>query len=308
LKQARKERFIEEQLLEEQLEEELGEKEIEPGRPQTEWQKLRLQLVGTNVGKQILFGDWLALRNWSAEPWLDRLAGGWLNLAEKRATEFLSGDADPRWSELWRASVIAAALAGALFVIGQTATLALGILAAAVSAMLGVPVLGGNWPATSPGRLSGKLSPVHGCYPLEYRTACRAMWKINLVRTAAWLPIGALMGALMGLGNGSGAGLGAWLVLKGALAYAAAIPLLSAGHFSKSTNDSTNLQLSTLPLLGFAVLIVIMLAAAAIMTLVLPAAWALVSLGATLAIALSAWWLYGRFYERGQVDLLRDPK
>jgi hypothetical protein len=56
------------------------------------------------------------------------------------------------------------------------------------------------------------------------------------------------------------------------------------------------------------VLILIMPAAAAIMTLVLPAAWALVSLGATLAIALSAWWLYGRFYERGQVDLLRDPK
>jgi hypothetical protein len=277
-------------------------------RPQTEWQKLRLNLVGSQVAKYTLSRDWLAPRQWSAESWLERLAAGWLNKQEKQTTEFLLGDVALRWSELWRASVIVAAVAGLLFAAGVASTLTLGMAAAALSALLGLPVLGGGWPATSPGRLSGKLSPLHGCYPLHYRTASTAMWKINLVRTAAWLPFGALLGALMGFGFSSGAGVGAWLVLKGIFVVAASTPLLSAGHFSKSTNDTTNIRLSTLPLFGFVVLVVLLFAVAAIMTMALPAAWSLVSLAASLTISLATWWLYGIYYERGQVDLLRESK
>jgi hypothetical protein len=117
-----------------------------------------------------------------------------------------------------------------------------------------------------------------------------------------------VMGAFAGLSYGSGAGIAAWLVLKGVLVYAVATPLLSAGQFSKSTNDTSNLRLATLPLVGFALLIVLMLVTAGIMTMALPMALAFVSLGVTLAISVGAWWLYGRYYERGQVDLLREPK
>jgi hypothetical protein len=291
-----------------ELEELLDEEEAAADRPQTEWQKLRLNLVSARVAKYTLSRDWLAPRHWPSESWLERLAVAWLNQEERKAAEFLLGDAALRWSEFWRASVIVAALAGLLFAAGLASTVTLGFVAAALSALLGVPVLGGGWPATSPRRLSGKLSPLHGCYPLQYRTACTAMWKINLVRTAAWLPLGALLGALMGFGFGSGTGMGAWILLKGMLAFAASIPLLSAGHFSKSTNDTSNLRLATLPLLGSVVLIVSLFFTAAIMTLALPAAWWLVSLGASSAISLAAWWLYGVYYERGQVDLLRERK
>ena len=292
--------------LDELLEDE--EEEDKPARPQTAWQNLRLQLVGASVGKHILSRDWLAPREWSMEPWLERLAGLWLTEPEKRTAEFLLGGAVLRWHELWRGSVIIAAAASVLFVVGLPSTYAIGILAASLSALLGVPVLGGNWPATSPARLSGKLSPLHGCFPLEYRTACRVMWKINLVRTAAWTPVGLLMSAFAGLSYGSAAGIAAWLVLKGVLVYTASIPLLSAGQFSKSTNDTSNLRLATLPLVGFAMLIVLMFATAGIMTMALPTGLAFPSLGMTLGISLGAWWLYERYYERGQVDLVRESK
>jgi hypothetical protein len=288
--------------------EELLEEEAPADRPQTEWQKLSLNLVGTQVAKYTLSRDWLAPRQWPSEPWLERLAASWLNQEEKTTAEFLLGDAALHWSEFWRASVIVAAVAGLLFAVGLASTLTLGIIAAALSAMLGVPVLGGGWPATSPGPLSGKLSPIHGCYPLNYRIACTAMWKINLVRTAVWLPFGVLLGALMGFSYGGSAGIGAWLMLKGMLVFAASIPLLSAGQFSKSTNDTSNLRLATLPLIGLAVLLVLLFVTSAIMTLALSAAWALVALGLSSAISLSTWSLYGRYYERGQVDLLREWK
>jgi len=288
--------------------EELMDEEEEPARPQTGWQNLRRQLVGASVEKQILSRDWLASRDWSAEAWLERMTGAWLTEEEKTTAELLLGGAALHWHELWRGSVIVAGAASVLFVVGLPSTYAMGILAAGLSALVGVPVLGGSWPATSPARLSGKFSPLHGCFPLEYRIACRVMWKINLVRTAAWTPFGIVMGAFAGLSHGSGAGIAAWLVLKGVLVYAVATPLLSAGQFSKSTNDTSNLRLATLPLVGFALLIVLMLVTAGIMTMALPMALAFVSLGVTLAISVGAWWLYGRYYERGQVDLLREPK
>jgi hypothetical protein len=293
---------------EDEMEELLEEEEPPPNRPQTEWQKLRLQLVGSRVQKYTLSGDWLAARNWTANPWLERIAIGWLNQDERKAAEFLLGETPPRWNELWRASVIVAAVAGALLAMGIPTSLTLGMAAAALSALIGLPVLGGGWPATSPARLSGKLSPMLGCYPLDYRIACRAMWKINLVRAAAWLPVGALMGALMGFGFGSGPGPAAWLVVKGVLLYAASIPLLSAGHFSKSTNDTSNLRLATLPMVVAQMFLVVLFVTAAVTTLALPAAWALVSLATSSAISLLAWRLYGFYYERGQVDLLRQPK
>lgn len=293
---------------EEELEDLLEEEEAAADHPQTQWQKLRLNLVSTQVEKYTLSRDWLAPRHWPSESWLERLAGAWLTEEEKRTAEFLLGGTVLRWHELWRGSVIVAALASVLFVVGLPSTYAIGILPAGLSVLLGVPVLGGNWPATSPAWLSGKLSPLHGCFPLEYRTACRVMWKINLVRTAAWTPVGVLIGAFAGLGSGSAAGTAALLVLKGVLVYAASIPLLSAGQFSKSTNDTSNLRLATLPLVGFALLIVLMLVTAGIMTMALPTTLAFPSLGVTLAIPLGAWWLYGRYYERGQVDLLREPK
>ena len=290
------------------FEELMDGEEAEPARPQTEWQNLRLQLVGASVEKQILSRDWLAPRNWSAEAWLERMTGAWLTKEEKTTAEFLLGGAAVHWHELWRASVIVAGVASVLFVAGLPSTYVMGILAGGLSALLGVPVLGGSWPATSPAWLSGKFSPLHGCFPLEYRTACHVMWKINLVRTAAWMPVGVIMGAFAALSYGTGAGIALWLVLKGVLVYAAAIPLLSAGQFSKSTNDTSNLRLATVPLIGFALLIVLMLVTAGIMTMALPAAFALVSLCVTFAISLGAWWIYGKYYERGQVDLLREPK
>ena len=294
---------------EEQLEKLLDEEEeSESARPQTEWQRLRLNLVGARIENRILSGNWRKPWDWSAEPWLERLASGWLNGKEKKVAEFLLGDGALHWNELWRASVIAAAVAGVLFAVGLGSTLTLGILAAGLSTMLGVPVIGGSWPATSPGRLSGKQSPLHACYPLEYRTACRVMWKVNLVRTAAWLPVGTMLGALVGFSFGTGAGLAAWLVLKGTLVYVAAIPSLSAGHFSKSTNDTSNLRLATLPLMGLAVLFGLMFLAASITTMALSSAWVLVSFGAALTISLGAWWLYGWYYEQGHVDLLREPR
>jgi len=298
----------EEEHLQELLLHEEGEEDFEPDRPQTEWQKMRLQLAGSQSERYVLSGDWVAGRNWRTEAWLERLAAAWMTPEERKTAEFLLLDEDIRWSKLWRASAVAAAIAGTFFVLPVPYARAAGIFAAVLSAMLGVPVLGGSWPATGYVWLSGKLTPLHGCYPLKFKTACRAMWKVNLVRAAAWLPIGAFVGGIMSLGYGTGAGLGALMVLKGTLVYGAAVPLISAGHFSKSTNDTASLQLDKLPLLGLIVIVLLAMATGAILTMAFSPGLGALSLGATALISLGAWWGYGRYYERGKVDLLRERK
>src|SRR5262249_33835158 len=139
---------------------------------------------------------WLLLWNWAEMPPIERAAAWCLNQRERGEAQFLLGPKPPAWSERWKFSVIATAVAFAVILSGLAQIRFLAVFAAAVAIALGLPILGGNWPAANQGRISGKLSPIFGCYPLSYWRAGWIMFKLNAVRAVAWMPLGLILGVL----------------------------------------------------------------------------------------------------------------
>jgi hypothetical protein len=294
---------------EEKLEAELAEElEGEATLPmQAAWRKQRLANLSGDVVQYVLEGSWIQGWDWKALGWIEWMAGWCLNSREKEEAQFLLGPRVPKWSGRWKIAVIATAVAFAAMLPGIGPSNLVAVLAFAVSIGAGLPLLGGQWPATSHGRISGKFSPIFSCYPLSYWTAGWTMWKLNAVRILAWIPLGMMLGILGARSGHMDLAQGCWLVGRGILLLLGLMPILLAGKFSKGTNDTVNLRWSTIPVIGIAMVVLIVeviFGSAAMM-----AGGEAAPCGAIAAVAATAsgaWALYGVYYERGRADLLRD--
>jgi hypothetical protein len=121
----------------------------------------------------------------------------------------------------------------------------------------------------------------------------------------AWVPVGLFLGAVIGWRDSDGPLAGTVFTVRIFLLWIAALPIFAAGHFSKRTNDTTNLRLVTLAIfLFFGVVFGVLLVGVGIFGLAAPLPLALAAPPAMALIALAGWALYRRFYERGRVDLL----
>ena len=69
------------------------------------------------------------------------------------------------------------------------------------------------------------------------------MFKLNAVRTAAWVPLGLLLGALNARSTQPSLEQGCWTSTKAVLLFLMVMPILLAGKFSKVANDTSNLRL-----------------------------------------------------------------
>jgi len=88
-------------------------------------------------------------------------------------------------------------------------------------------------------------------------------------------------------------------------------PILLAGKFSKGTNDTSNLRLRLLPLLGGFIVILLILSILCGITLLPESAGLIGSLAAIVGtglVSFGTWAAYGYYYNRAQVDLLRDQR
>jgi hypothetical protein len=273
---------------------------------QATWQREYRERVGVAWAEYVSGGDWLKSWNWEKASWLERAAGWTLSEKEKWTAEFLLGGQAPNWSNRWRVAVIATACAFVSLLSENQTFQLLALLGTAVSVGAGVPLLGGMWPAMGQGTVSGKLSPIHSCFPLDYRRAGGVMWKVNLVRTVVWTPLGLILGVLLGHNANARLTDSVWMAVRIIAVFLALSPILMAGKFSKSTNDSVNLRWSRVFVLVFAALLA--------MALIVGAFWAIVSRGWESAVmvaivgaaAWGCWAFYGWYYERREVDLLRE--
>jgi hypothetical protein len=236
-----------------------------------------LQFVNTENIDFVHSGTWCAPLNWSAAPWLEFLIGQSLTEWQKTVAEYMLARQLPKWGDAWRTSVISAGVAAALLVLPHFSFTTFGAtLAIAYSLGAAVPLA---------------MSLVMG--------------KINLLRFAAWVPVGLFLGAVIGWRDSDGPLAGTVFTVRIFLLWIAALPIFAAGHFSKRTNDTTNLRLVTLPIfLFFGVVFGVLLVGVGIFGLAAPLPLALAAPPAMALIALAGWALYRRFYERGRVDLL----
>lgn len=285
------------------------EEEEEAALPiQATWRKQRLDNLSVRAGQYVAQENWIEGWNWNALGPIERAAGWCLNTREKSEAQFLLGPKAPNWSGRWKIAVIATAAAFAAVLPGIVQLNMLAAVGLGVAIGSGLPILGGLWPATNQGRISGKFSPTFGCYPLSYWTAGWTMYKLNGVRTVAWLPLGLMIGILGARSSHVPLGEGCWVTARAILLFQAVMPLLVAGKFSKVTNDTVSLRLRTLPVIGAALVVLGVVITLGTMAMFAPGALALAFLAGVAATTWGAWWLYGVYYERGRVDLLREQR
>ena len=273
---------------------------------QAAWQKQRLENWGSEIGEVIRQRHWLNRWNWAAMRPVERLVGWCLSEHEKGEAQFLLGPVMPNWSNRWRTSAIAMAVGVAAIAAGTRQFNMVAVLALAVSIGSGVPVLGGAWPATNQGRISGKLSPIFGCYPLSYWSAGLVMFKANAVRTVAWLPLGLTIGVLNARTARTTIGYSCWLAARAILLFLSLTPILLTGKFSKVTNDTSSLRLRTIPLLGLLIVVIFVVAILGVGVFVASSWWPVMFLGGAAIVSWLFWAAYGWYYEHGRVDLLRE--
>jgi hypothetical protein len=278
---------------------------VQPLPLQATWQKQRIETIGSEWGEAVRQGGWLRRWDMRQMPWIERVVGWWMSEKEKDALWFLMGGKVPEWSNGWKNSVIAAAVGVLLSGVLPAEWRLLGVLAIFVSLALGMPIFGGAWMATSPGWISGKLSPIYGMYPLGYGRASRVMAKVNLVRTAAWLPLAVVLTVVDAKLENAAIADKLWLVARIMLLWFAWMPIAIAGKFSKGTNDTTLLrasQLLVVPVLIVAISAMIILWGA---ILIIDSPAAMIGGVAAIAGSVAIWAAYGWWYNR-KVDLLRD--
>ena len=132
------------------------------------------------------------------------------------------------------------------------------------------------------------------------------MYKANAVRTAAWLPLGLMIGVLYAKISHTTLVDGCWLVVRAVLLVLALTPILLAGKFSKVTNDTLNLRLRLIPLLGIFLVVIFAAVTFGAGALMASGWWPVLFLGIVAGVSWASWAAYGWYYERGQADLLRE--
>lgn len=270
-----------------------------------QWEKIRQERFHLDVVGYVESRAWLAPWEWDNAPWIERLAVKTLNAQEKETLRYMLGGGAPDWSSRWKMSVIAAGVGAGLVMLGSDVPSVLAGLAMAISVALGVPVLGGSWPLLSSGYIAGRLTPVYACLPFDFMRATKILIKTALVRAIVWLPVGLIVGGLMAVAAGETASRGIETMLRGFLIWVALLPFAGVGHFSKGTNDTQDMRLIAVPLMGLAILFGVVLFISSFAAMTAPRGWSVMCISGIALVSASSWLIYRRIYERWQIDLQR---
>ncbi|HWG49374.1 MAG TPA: hypothetical protein VN669_06760 [Candidatus Acidoferrales bacterium] len=278
------------------------------GSPETE-QEPPESLAGAAAPDATVTGSASLTLDWNAFWLIERVVGRWLTKEEKSIADFLLAGRLGQWSSGWGKAFYftIAIIVCALLIPGLPPWLMIG--AAMIAALLAAPVLGGEWPGLSRTMISMKQSCVVAFYPVTYWQASRVMLKINIVRLLAYVVL--LFPTILALswryaaawrhGISMATGIWVWLVVLqlGAVAV----------QHSQGTNDTRTHNGATIMFFLFVVLLIIVVLVG-IFVLFIPDApvGGVVSAVIAAPFLLFAWWMYGLLYNRGRIDLMREPE
>jgi energy-coupling factor transporter ATP-binding protein EcfA2 len=143
---------------------------------------------------------------------------------------------------------------------------------------------------------SGKVSPLHGVYPLRYGLASRVMAKVNLMRTLAWLPLVAVLAIVDAKIDNGLITEKLWLAAKGVPLWLAWMPIVIAGKFSKGTNDTLLVSARQIVLVPLVMLVVSGMVILWATILIVDRPEVLVGAMAAIAASVGVWAAYGWWY------------
>ncbi len=276
--------------------------------PTAEWHQGRDRFASLRTEESIRAGALGEVPDWASAGWIERIVGAWLTERERRVADFLLGGAPRWWTAQWRqaAWVLSVCTLACLLVpfLPRWAYVSPLLIGAAMAA----PFLGGGWPGFESRYTGASLSPMYAVYPVVYSELSRVILKANVVRLAAWFPLGMAYAAALSwrwqvpIAQGLDVNASLFFVL------AASQPLAVAGKISRRTNDTragnrASLAFSGVLLVG--ILVYLPLAIAVVVPV--PLLWKLLLAAGFLALCMAGAWLYGVLFDRGRIDLLHEP-
>lgn len=279
------------------------------GSPETEQEPLEVVSAVGRSHSATMSGSAPLSLDWGAFWLIERIAGLWLSKEEKSTADFLLAGRLGQWSSGWGKALYftIATILCTLLIPGLPTWLMIG--AAIIAALFAAPVLGGEWPGLSRIIVSMKQSCVVAFYPVTYWQASRVMLKINIVRLLAYVVF--LFPTILALswryaagwrhGISMATGIWVWLAV---LQFGAV-----AVQHSQGTNDTRTHNGATIIFFLFVVLLIIVVLVG-ILVLFIPDAPVGGVLSALIAapFLVIAWWAYGLVYNRGRIDLMREPE
>jgi len=277
-------------------------------RSEPTWFEMRDRLLAGRFREVVLRSRLLAPADWKGAGWIESLAGRWLSPREKALAEFFLASELGGWSRHWRIAVKWAGPASIVALPFVPVPGWLGVWAALITALAGLPLGGGRWIAFGGRWSSGVLLPLYSAFPVGYAEVSRMILKVNFIRIAAWSPMLVVAGWLLGLRIGLPTEQAVPLGFKCLIILMAGQPLLVAGRFSSCTNDTRSHLLESAAVVSGFLLCVIGFFVPAIMLFFVPVAASLVCAAVFSAFSAGCWLGYGFLYNRGRVDLTKIPR
>jgi hypothetical protein len=261
-------------------------------------------------GEEIRSSSWF--EEWPTESVGMTRGGGWLERwicwhcwtqQERQVADFFLGETN-EWSAAF--ARMTKMFAGALLlvvVLGELGPM-VAVVAAMLTALAGMPLLGGAWRGFALRPTGGMYSPMYGVYPLGFGEIARVLLKSNLVRVGLGIPFVFLLAAAGSWRLTGSPQAGLVYAGKAAALYLAAMPVLVALRFSSCTNDTQRPRIWVV--LWLLLLTIVALAAGLTSFLAETSKVVWSSLG-IFALANTVTLLaYGRAWARGNFDLLTD--
>jgi hypothetical protein len=253
--------------------------------------------------------------NWNSAGWLERGARRWLSERERAIAEFLCGGELGLWSRQWKRGLKVAFVGTAVLLIPAhiptNVYFGLGIIAT----MFGMPLLGGSWKGMQLRSIGGTAIPAYAGFPLSYTENSRVLAKVNLLRIAGWTPLLVSYAALLAWRTGSPPTIGILVGAEIVLLILLTQPLAIVGVHSYGTNDSKRINLHAL-LAFIAALFLGIVFLVCIGIFFVAAFWApggeklipaVIALCGMLFSSSLIWLCYRFLYDRGRIDLMRNP-
>jgi hypothetical protein len=239
---------------------------------------------------------------------IERLVIMFAKSREQKLVAFLALQHE-NWSRTWRQSVVVGIVGVIVAEITRGQWPFLYWVVPIMACAIGIPFLGGSWRAFLSMNIYNNLCPIHALLPVSYWELSRLIWKINIIRTVSWIPVGITLTALTAYRMACPVDMVKHIVIGALLvmySMAAAQPFWIGlkFHYEISSGAITGrgFRRLVLALFSFGVL-----GTAATILILGPLWWQITASLVLLLYPLLTWWICGVWYERGRLDMVYVP-
>jgi len=245
--------------------------------------------------------------NWSNSGWIARIVYSILNVRQRFVAEFMLAGKTKQWTGQWRVAGLISCAGAAFTILIRTPYTQIYLWPCLISAAIGMPLLGGNWPGFQNQYCAGKVMPLHSIFPIGFTETSLTIVKVNTVRILSYFPFLMFYAAALGWRWGWGINLGLLFATELLLGILLVQPVIVLFKYSQGTNDTKVLNFHTTAYFLSAIMLGALLVGSIFGLFIAPELYKILFAFAMLIASGLLWAFYKLLYERGRIDLIRSP-